>query len=283
MAIGRARRSSCIAIFPGQPALRKGSVRIGEIVTSSITAGTAARVFSPSTDRRPNAMADPRVPETALRDAIDGIDELEFIDRGGQGDAWRLRRRGGGDEVLKVIVGADLARVRREVAVLSAIQDGNVMRFIETTSAQHGGATYPLIIGEYVAGGSVASRLQADDWPTEREALETVIGVLRGLAAIHAHEVVHRDIKPGNVALRDDRWSDPVIRLRLGPRPTRIIDHRLSQPARNSPLHGTGATQEGACGSPIRCLRRRSHAVSAPDQTASVHRGDRARNSYRGA
>jgi eukaryotic-like serine/threonine-protein kinase len=156
-------------------------------------------------------MADPRVPESALRDTIDGIDELEFIDRGGQGDAWRLRRGGGGDEVLKVIVGADLARVRREVAVLRVIQDDNVMRFIETTSAQHGGATYPLIIGEYVAGGSVASRLQADDWPTEREALETVIGVLRGLAAIHAHEIVHRDIKPGNIALRDDRWSDPVI------------------------------------------------------------------------
>lgn len=57
-------------------------------------------------------MADPRVPESALRDTIDGIDELEFIERGGQGDTWRLRRGGGGDEVLKVIVGADLARVR---------------------------------------------------------------------------------------------------------------------------------------------------------------------------
>jgi eukaryotic-like serine/threonine-protein kinase len=156
-------------------------------------------------------MTDPRIPESALRSAIDGVDELEFIDRGGQGDAWRLRRNGGGDEVLKVIVGADPARVHREIEVMETIRDRYVMRFTETGTATHAGSTYPLIIGEYVSGGSLASRLQADEWPNEREALEVLIGVLRGLAAIHAAEVVHRDIKPGNIALRGDAWSEPVI------------------------------------------------------------------------
>ena len=160
-------------------------------------------------------MADPRIPESALRSAIDGVDELAFIDRGGQGDAWRLRRNGGDDEVLKVIVGADPARVLREIEVMRTINDPRVMRFTEAGSLAHSGTTYPYIIGEYISGRSVANCLQADDWPDEREALMTMVGVLWGLAAIHSSEVVHRDIKPGNIALREDDWADPVI-LDLG-------------------------------------------------------------------
>jgi serine/threonine protein kinase len=160
-------------------------------------------------------MREPRIPEEAIRAAISGIDELSFIDRGGQGDAWRLRRNCGGDEVLKVIVGADPARVEREIATMRAVHSPRVMRFTEAGGLTHLGAQYPWIIGEYVPGGSIASRLVADDWPDEKQALAATIGALDGLAAIHRQEIVHRDIKPGNIALRDSNWTDPVI-LDLG-------------------------------------------------------------------
>lgn len=160
-------------------------------------------------------MSEPRVPESAIRSAIDQIDELEFIDRGGQGDAWRLRRKGGQDEVLKVIVGADSARVTREIAAMQAVQHPRVMRFAEAGDLPYADAHYPYIIGEYVAGKSIARRLQDDDWPSESQALSAIAGSLRGLAAIHAQEIVHRDFKPGNIALRNNDWSDPVI-LDLG-------------------------------------------------------------------
>jgi eukaryotic-like serine/threonine-protein kinase len=58
----------------------------------------------------------------------------------------------------------------------------------------HFGAEYPFIIGEYVPGGSIGSRIDAGDWPDEKEALAATIGALDGLAAIHAREIVHRDI-----------------------------------------------------------------------------------------
>jgi serine/threonine-protein kinase len=160
-------------------------------------------------------MSSPRIPDTAIRTAIDRIDELEFIDRGSQGDAWRLRRNGGGDEVLKVIVGADPARVAREIQTMQTVNDPHVMRFTEAASLTHDDSVYPFIIGEYVSGASMAARMQAGDWPLEKQAIATAVGGLRGLAAIHAKEVVHRDVKPGNIALRNDDWADPVI-LDLG-------------------------------------------------------------------
>jgi serine/threonine protein kinase len=160
-------------------------------------------------------MSDPRIPEAAIRAAVEGLDEIEFLDRGSQGDAWRIRRDGGGDEVLKVIVQGDSARVAKEIGTMKAVQSPFVMGFTEAGVLEHGGVGYPFIIGEYVPGRSIGRRVLEGDWPTESEALATGVGMLRGLAAIHEVEKVHRDVKPGNLAIRDDDWSKPVI-LDLG-------------------------------------------------------------------
>ncbi len=87
-------------------------------------------------------MADPRIPEAAIRAAIGEIDELEFIDRGSQGDAWRLRRDGGGNEVLKVVIGAEPARVAREIETMQALNHPRVMHFTESGSLTHDGNTW---------------------------------------------------------------------------------------------------------------------------------------------
>jgi serine/threonine protein kinase len=160
-------------------------------------------------------MADPRIPESAIRAAIDGIDELTFIDGGGQGDAWRIRRNGGGDEFLKVIVRADTARVAQEIGTMQAVSSPYVMKFTEAGSLTHGSTAYPFIIGEYISDRSIAARLENDEWPDEEEALAATLGCLRGLEAVHDRDVVHRDVKPGNLALREDDWAKPVL-LDLG-------------------------------------------------------------------
>ncbi|HWA52907.1 MAG TPA: serine/threonine-protein kinase [Solirubrobacterales bacterium] len=158
---------------------------------------------------------EPRIPENALRAAVDDLDAIEFIASGGQGDAWRVRRKGGEDEVLKVVVNADPARVKREIGAMQAVDNPYVMGFTEAGTLDHNGSSYPFLIGEYVPGKSVAQRVEDGDWPDEKEALALAVGALRGLSAIHEVETVHRDIKPGNLALRDDDWSRPVI-LDLG-------------------------------------------------------------------
>src|SRR5262249_30366872 len=58
----------------------------------------------------------------------------------------------------------------------------------------------PFVVMAYLEGPSLAARL-ADSGRFEdiAEAVRIVEQLLEGLAAIHAHGIVHRDIKPGNV------------------------------------------------------------------------------------
>ena len=59
----------------------------------------------------------------------------------------------------------------------------------------------PYIVSQYMAGGAVDGL----DLPLSAErTLEIAKDVCRGLAHAHAHDVVHRDLKPGNVWLAAD-------------------------------------------------------------------------------
>ena len=51
--------------------------------------------------------------------------------------------------------------------------------------------------------------------PTDREALECVAGVLEALTLLQEADLVHRDVKPQNIALRGGDWAQPVL-LDLG-------------------------------------------------------------------
>ena len=58
------------------------------------------------------------------------------------------------------------------------------------------------LVMEYFRGGDLRRRMRAGMKP--RPALRTAIAIARALEAMHACGVLHRDIKPGNVMLRED-------------------------------------------------------------------------------
>ena len=154
------------------------------------------------------------IDEDAVRRALGELEELENLGGGGQGQVWRVKQNGQ-ETVVKVIPDAEPERVRREAVSLKSISSPRVMAFHGTLVVEDGGKQLPAIRGEYVAGGTVADALRAGQRPTIQEALLCARGVLEGLMAIHDQDLVHRDIKPQNVALRGGAWDDPVV-LDLG-------------------------------------------------------------------
>jgi serine/threonine protein kinase len=58
---------------------------------------------------------------------------------------------------------------------------------------------------EYVGGGNLAQLILADGPLQEREAIQMLELISRGVEAIHRAGVIHRDLKPENVLLTDDR------------------------------------------------------------------------------
>jgi serine/threonine protein kinase len=66
----------------------------------------------------------------------------------------------------------------------------------------------PYVVTEYIAGGSLANRLQGGRMPW-REACQIVALIADGVAHAHSKGIVHRDLKPGNILLTEE--GRPVV------------------------------------------------------------------------
>jgi NarL family two-component system response regulator LiaR len=91
-------------------------------------------------------------------------------------------------------------RFRREGALLSGLNHPNIVQVLATLEeAGHG-----YIVMEYVAGGSLVDLLgRQPQLPLER-ALGIALEVADALARAHHLNIIHRDIKPGNILLAED-------------------------------------------------------------------------------
>ena len=86
----------------------------------------------------------------------------------------------------------DIARLRREAQVLAATSHRNLATVFDFQVYRG----TPMIVMEYVDGGTLAERIPL---PIE-DAVEVMIKVTEVVGCLHAAGVVHRDIKPRNIA-----------------------------------------------------------------------------------
>lgn len=169
--------------------------------------GRAGESAPQEPSRTPGAGAGPSSPTV-----IDGRYELlEPIGSGGMGEVWRAR-----DRRLRRFVAvkglldrnamtagtqqAAMQRARREAEAIAKIEHQNVV----TVHDQIETDTQVWIVMKLLEARSLADLLSSDRVLAVPRAADIGLQILHGLRAVHGASVVHRDVKPGNVLVRDD-------------------------------------------------------------------------------
>ena len=172
---------------------------------------------------------------------------LDLLGSGGMGRVYRARHaRTGAEAALKLLSESDpdlLLRFQRELEAHARVgSHPNVVRI--HAGGSHHGRPYGVI--ELCPRGDLATRLRQGSFPAG-EARRVALGLARGLAHLHAHGVLHRDLKPGNVLFdeRDEpRLADfGLARISGSARLTATGEH-MGTPAYMAPEQARGQTAD---------------------------------------
>jgi WD40 repeat protein/serine/threonine protein kinase len=137
---------------------------------------------------------------------LDHYEILEVLGRGATGlvlkaHDTRLRRL----VAVKVLApqlaanGAARQRFAREARAAAAVRDEHVVAIY----AVHDEGPFPYLVMELLGGSTLEARLAATGPLAVKDVVRIGLQAARGLAAAHAHGLVHRDVKPGNILLED--------------------------------------------------------------------------------
>ena len=149
---------------------------------------------------------------------------LRLLGSGGMGSVFEARAPDGTIVALKFIGEASperLYRFKREFRALSGIVHPNLVELYELLQVEDQGGlssvffTMERLLGEHFVAASRRGYdyLQALDEPGVARLRHHLVGLASGLACIHGHGLVHRDVKPSNVMVTD---AGRVVVLDLG-------------------------------------------------------------------
>jgi serine/threonine protein kinase len=166
-------------------------------------------------------------------DHVDHFEIIGLVGQGGMGCVYKALDHDLGRTVaIKTLHGIDrhapqsLARFRREAQAASRVVHPNLV--IIHSSGNFGDTPY--IVMEYLSGRSLADEIAEGPIAVERTA-DILVAACAGVYAAHRADVVHRDLKPGNIFL---------ARTPMGETP-KILDFGISRIGNdNSSLTGTG-------------------------------------------
>ena len=139
---------------------------------------------------------------------------LRKLAEGGMGAVFEVEHESmGGRFALKTIkreacelLGEDsLVRLQREARLTAAVDHPQVVKI----HAADFESETPYLVQDLLVKGSLQGRIERSGRLSPAQAVELVASLAEGLAAAHAHEILHRDLKPDNVLFNER--DEPVI------------------------------------------------------------------------
>ena len=187
----------------------------------------------PDETPEPRHVVEPMAGAFRPGEQVDHFEIVSLIGRGGMGCVYKAFDRDLGRTVaIKTLHGIDqrqsntLARFRREAQAASRVVHPNLV-IIYSYGAQ--GET-PYIVMEYLSGRSLGAEIAEGPLSVERTA-DVLVAACAGVYAAHRANVVHRDLKPGNIF---------IARTPMGETP-KILDFGISRVGGDEAnLTGTG-------------------------------------------
>ncbi|MHB8245455.1 MAG: diguanylate cyclase [Acidimicrobiales bacterium] len=184
------------------------------------------------------------MPKDATGIAIPDFELVEELGRGATTAVYRALRSGGEYAVkVKELTGPDdPARItfRREAAILAALRHPCLGKVHEV--GDDGQVAY--LVMELIRGRTLAELIEAEGQLSEDQAITVASDVASALTAAHRVGLVHRDVAPRNVVIRDEGRAV-------------LIDFGLATPT------GTNQPDDSVIGTVL---------YSAPEQTGMVRR-----------
>lgn len=183
--------------------------------------------------------------QRSLGDPVAGRFRLvRRVGAGGMGEVWVSEQLSLGREVAIKLLSQEIAsdpeaalRFEREAKGLSRVDHDHVVRVLDFgNDPVHGW----FLATELLEGETLGAYLQREKRLAPESAIAIAVQILDGLSAIHAVDVVHRDLKPDNVMLvaRDD-GSVQVKLLDFGI--VKLLDSQDAELTRTGWVFGTPA------------------------------------------
>lgn len=169
-------------------------------------------------------------------DHIDRYEILRCIGRGGFGVVWLARQIDPHRHVAIKVLTSDtrsrtaLKRFELERDTLAALQHESIAKIIEAGTTKEG---RPFFVMEYVDGHTI-TQFCDEKRLTIEERLELFLQVCAAVEYAHQNSVIHRDLKPPNILVRDGQR--PVVK---------IIDFGLAKAMQDTTSSDSGLTEDG--------------------------------------
>ena len=131
---------------------------------------------------------------------------IQLLGRGGMGEAYEAEDLKSGERVaLKMsrdVLATEQQREQflREGRVVAAISHPHLVYVVGTEEIQE----IPVLVTELVTGSTLRARVTEGGPLPSIEAVDMILQVISGLAALAAHGVLHRDVKPSNCFVGPD-------------------------------------------------------------------------------